>query len=93
MLADVIIDAVVMSCQLLREVYARQIDAMGSDDTLLSMHPKATLMKVSDPSMFGHTVTVCLSGVFVKHATLFDKRGVEPNNRTGARASQIYRRS
>ncbi|MCH8867362.1 MAG: NADP-dependent isocitrate dehydrogenase [Proteobacteria bacterium] len=82
-LADDIIDASVMSCQLLREFYARQIDAMGSDDTLLSLHLKATMMKVSDPIMFGHAVTVYFSDVFEKHATLFDKLGVEPNNGIG----------
>ena len=82
-LVEEVIDAAVMSCQFLREFYARQIDDMGSDDTLLSLHLKATMMKVSDPIMFGHAVTVYFSDVFEKHAALFEKLGVEPNNGIG----------
>src|SRR5690606_3706923 len=50
---------------------------------LLSLHLKATMMKVSDPIMFGHAVTVYYSDLFEKHAKLFAELGVEPNNGIG----------
>jgi len=78
-----VIDAAVMSCKSLREFYAAQINSMGADDGLLSLHLKATMMKVSDPIMFGHAVTVYYSDVFEKYADLFDELGVEPNNGIG----------
>lgn len=82
-LEDEVIDAAVMSCKSLREFYAAQIDSMDVDDGLLSLHLKATMMKVSDPIMFGHAVTVYYSDVFEKYADLFDELGVEPNNGIG----------
>lgn len=82
-LEDEVIDAAVMSCKSLREFYAAQIDSMDVDDGLLSLHLKATMMKVSDPIMFGHAVTVYYSDVFEKYAELFDELGVEPNNGIG----------
>src|SRR5690606_24318943 len=50
---------------------------------LLSLHLKATMMKVSDPIMVGHAVTVYYRDVFEKHAALFEEIGVEPNNGIG----------
>jgi isocitrate dehydrogenase len=50
------------------------------DDVLLSLHLKATMMKVSDPIMFGHAVKVYFKDVFAKHGALFDQLGVLPNN-------------
>ena len=50
---------------------------------LLSLHLKATMMKVSDPIMFGHAVTVYYKDVFDKHAELFEELGVDPNNGVG----------
>ena len=63
-----VIDASVMNVKALREFFAREIDAAKSDDLLLSLHLKATRMKVSDPIMFGHAVTVYYKDVFEKHA-------------------------
>jgi isocitrate dehydrogenase len=57
--------------------------AARQDDVLLSLHLKATMMKVSDPIMFGHAVTVYYSDVFEKHAALFADLGVEANNGIG----------
>ena len=82
-LADEIIDASVMNARLLREFFAAQIDSMQSDDVLLSLHLKATMMKISDPIMFGHAVTVYYGDVFEKHAALFAELGVDPNNGIG----------
>ena len=78
--ADEAIDAAVMSRSALREFFARETETARNDDVLLSLHLKATMMKVSDPIMFGHAVTVYYRDVFDKHAALFDKLGVEPNN-------------
>ncbi len=49
----------------------------------MSLHMKATMMKVSDPIIFGHCVTVFFADVFQKHAELFEKLGVDPNNGMG----------
>ncbi len=84
-----VIDAAAMSCKSLRDFYATQIDSMGADDGLLSLHLKATMMKVSDPIMFGHAVTVYYSDVFEKYADLFAELGVEPNNGIGDVTAKI----
>ncbi len=78
--ADELIDAAVMNCHALREFFDQEIEAARKDKVLLSLHLKATMMKVSDPIMFGHAVTVYYRDLFEKHAALFDKLGVEPNN-------------
>jgi isocitrate dehydrogenase len=82
-LADEVIDASVMSCKALREFFAKEIEAAKSEGILLSLHLKATMMKVSDPIMFGHAVTVYYRDVFDKHAALFDELGIDPNNGIG----------
>jgi len=82
-LADEVIDASVMNCKALRDFFAKEIDAAKSENVLLSLHLKATMMKVSDPIMFGHAVTVYYRDVFEKHAALFDELGVDPNNGIG----------
>jgi isocitrate dehydrogenase len=82
-LADEVIDASVMSCKALREFFAKEIEAAKSEGVLLSLHLKATMMKVSDPIMFGHAVTVFYRDVFDKHVALFDELGIDPNNGIG----------
>ena len=78
-----VIDAAVMNCNTLREYFGRQIEAARNDDVLLSLHLKATMMKVSDPIMFGHAVTVYYPDVFDKHAAVFADLGVDENNGIG----------
>ncbi len=78
-----VVDAAVMSVAPLREFFARCIEAARDDDVLLSLHLKATMMKVSDPIMFGHAVTVFYEAVFDKHAETFRELGVDPNNGIG----------
>ena len=78
-----VIDAAVMSCTALRDYFAREIEDAKAQGLLLSLHVKATMMKVSDPIIFGHCVEVYYSDVFEKHAELFGKLGVEPNNGIG----------
>ncbi len=82
-LAGEVVDSTVMNVAALREYFAREIDAAHDEDVLLSLHLKATMMKVSDPIMFGHAVTVYYRDVFEKHGPLFDELGVEPDNGIG----------
>lgn len=81
--AGEVIDAAVMNCSALREFFEKEIEAAKNDDVLLSLHLKATMMKVSDPIMFGHAVTVYYRDVFEKHGALFDELGVDANNGIG----------
>ncbi len=82
-LAGEVVDAMRMDVARLREFFAEQIDAAKDEDVLLSLHLKATMMKVSDPIMFGHAVTVYYQDVFEKHQAVFDELGVDPNNGIG----------
>jgi isocitrate dehydrogenase len=82
-LANEVIDAAVMDCSLLRDFFAVQIDDAKSAGVLWSLHLKATMMKVSDPIMFGHAVTVYYRDVFDKHAGLFAELGVDARNGIG----------
>ena len=82
--AGEVIDAAVMSTKALRAFYAEQIaDAKSQPGLLLSLHLKATMMKVSDPVMFGHAVTVFFKDVFEKHAAAIKDIGVNVNNGFG----------
>jgi isocitrate dehydrogenase len=82
-LANEVIDAAVMSSSALRAFYAEQTKRAGAADVLLSLHLKATMMKVSDPIMFGHAVTVYYRDVFEKYADVFADLGVDPDNGLG----------
>jgi isocitrate dehydrogenase len=81
--AGEIIDAAVMSVKALRSFYAEAIAAAKAEDILLSLHVKATMMKVSDPILFGHAVTVYFQDVFAKYADTFAQLGVNPRNGLG----------
>ncbi|NKF51523.1 NADP-dependent isocitrate dehydrogenase [Shewanella sp. WXL01] len=81
--AGEVIDAAVMSKRALVDFYTREIEAAKSEDVLLSLHLKATMMKVSDPILFGHAVKVFFKDVFAKHAELFEELGVDANNGFG----------
>ena len=78
-----VIDAAVMQCRALRSFYEREIEDARVAGVLLSLHLKATMMKVSDPIMFGHAVTVFFKDVFDKHAVLFGELGIDPRNGLG----------
>lgn len=82
-LAGEVIDASVMSRRALRAFYEAEIAAAKAADILLSLHVKATMMKVSDPIIFGHAVTVYYQDVFEKYADVFDELGVDANNGLG----------
>ncbi len=89
LLAGEVIYASVMSKNALREFLAAQIDDAQAQGVLLSLHLKATMMKVSDPIIFGHAVTVYYAEVFSKHGAVFAELGVDPNNGIGDVYSKI----
>ncbi len=77
--AGEIIDASRMSVRALRACYAEAAAAAKADGVLLSLHLKATMMKVSDPILFGHAVAVVFQDLFAKHAATFARLGISPN--------------
>ena len=72
-----VVDATVMDCAALKAFFEKEIEAAKNEDVLFSLHLKATMMKVSDPIMFGHCVRAYYSDVFDKHAATFDEIGVD----------------
>ncbi|HCD36274.1 MAG TPA: NADP-dependent isocitrate dehydrogenase [Chlorobium sp.] len=83
LLQDEVIDTAVMNVRSLRSFFEAQIDAAKKNGTLLSLHLKATMMKVSDPIMFGHAVSVFYRDVFEKHAAVIKELGVNVRNGLG----------
>ncbi len=77
--AGEIIDAAVMGKKAIREFYEESMQDAKAKDVLLSLHLKATMMKVSDPIYFGHAVYVYFKDVFEKHAATFSELGITPN--------------
>jgi isocitrate dehydrogenase len=75
-----VVDTAVMNVAALREFYARQIEEAKKDGVLLSLHLKATMMKISDPIMFGHCVSVFYQDALDKHAEVLEEIGTNVNN-------------
>ncbi|MGA1794096.1 MAG: NADP-dependent isocitrate dehydrogenase [Thermoplasmatota archaeon] len=84
-----IIDVSVMNRKALRKFLEEQIEDAKKKDLLFSVHLKATMMKVSDPIIFGHVVSVYFKEVFEKHAGVFKELGISPNNGLGDLYAQI----
>ena len=84
-----IVDGTFMSVSALRDFYREQIDAAKAEDLLLSLHLKATMMKVSDPVLFGHAVRTFFEDVFSEYADTFAELGVNPNLGLGDLYSKI----
>merc|ERR1719379_95468 len=84
-----VIDASFMSCKKLCDFYEEEMKKAKEDDVLLSLHLKATMMKISDPILFGHCVSVFFKDVFEKHAALFQQIGVNPNLGLGAVLAKV----
>ena len=78
-----IIDATVMSVKALRKFLTAEINDAKDKDVLFSLHMKATMMKVSDPIIFGHAVRLFFADVFEKHQATFDEIGINANNGYG----------
>jgi isocitrate dehydrogenase len=75
-----VIDASVMSRSSLRAFLEEQIEDARRQDVLFSLHLKATMMKVSDPIIFGHAVEVFFAPVFERHVGTFERLGVDPDD-------------
>ena len=86
-----VVDATKMSASALRQFFKEQIEDAKKSGVLLSLHMKATMMKVSDPIIFGHGVSVYFDDVFQKHAKTFAELGVNPNNGLGDVYAKIGR--
>jgi isocitrate dehydrogenase len=84
-----VIDASVISCTALKSFFAEAMDDARSQDILLSLHMKATMMKVSDPIIFGHAVDVYYADVFAKHAAIFKPLNIDTRNGIGDLYSKI----
>ena len=78
-----VVDTSCMNARKLREFFADQIEKAKNDGLLLSLHMKATMMKVSDPIIFGHAVSVFYKDVFDKHGDVLNELGVNVNNGLG----------
>jgi len=88
LLAGEIIDACCMSSDALDSFLEREMEDARRQGILFSIHLKATMMKVSDPIIFGHVVSVYFRDVFRKHADTFAELGINPNNGLG----EVYER-
>ncbi len=86
-----VIDATVMSKKALLTFLEEQIADAKEKDVLFSLHMKATMMKVSDPIIFGHAVEVFFATVFEKHAAVLEEIGVEVNNGFGDLINKLKR--
>ena len=80
LVADEIIDCAVMNVRELRNFYAEEIAKAKAENVLLSLHVKTTMMRVSDPIIFGHLVSVYYEDVFAKHGAALAEVGVDPDN-------------
>ncbi|OAM90718.1 NADP-dependent isocitrate dehydrogenase [Termitidicoccus mucosus] len=89
LLAGEIIDATILSKKALAAFIETQIARAKADGVLFSVHLKATMMKVSDPIIFGHVVRVFFKKLLEKHAATFARLGVDLNNGFGDLVSKI----
>jgi len=87
--AGEVVDSCAMNVKSLRAFYAKQIEAAKNEGVLLSLHLKATMMKISDPILFGHAVSVFFKDVLDKHAATFKSLNVNLNNGFGDLLAKI----
>jgi isocitrate dehydrogenase len=87
--AGEIIDAAVMSRKALRDFFAKAIDDAKNEGVLFSLHVKATMMKIADPIIFGHAVSIFFKDVIEKHAATLKTLGVNVNNGFGDLLAKI----
>ncbi len=89
LLAGEIIDSSILNVNALKSFITKEIDEAKAQDVLFSLHMKATMMKVSDPIIFGHVVSVFYQKALEKHAATLEKLGVDLNNGIGDLYSKI----
>ena len=83
LLAGTVVDSTFMRAGALRAFLREEITKANTEGVLFSLHMKATMMKVSDPIIFGHAVSVFFESLFEKHQTLFAELGINPNSGLG----------
>ena len=88
-LAGEVVDSTFLSVDALRSFLADEIADAKANGVLFSLHMKATMMKVSDPILFGHAVKVFFADVFEKHGAALDEAGVNVNNGFGNLVSAL----
>ena len=86
-----VIDCSVMNRKALRAFYAAQIEDAKAKGVLFSVHLKATMMKISDPILFGHAVSVFFAEVFAKHGATLTTLGVDPDNGVGDMLARLQK--
>ena len=91
MLAGEVLDSSSMNMAALRDFFAQEIVAAKNDGVLLSLHLKATMMKISDPYIFGQCVKVFYKDVFAKYGSVFEELGVNVSNGLGDVYAKIKR--
>lgn len=89
LLAGEVFDGSVMSASALRAFLTKEIEVAKEQGALLSLHMKATMMKVSDPIIFGHAVEVFFKDLLEKHADTLEEIGFNPNNGFGDLSSRL----
>ncbi|AWB49339.1 NADP-dependent isocitrate dehydrogenase [Gemmobacter aquarius] len=87
--AGTVVDATFMSARALRAFLAEQVDATQAAGLLFSIHLKATMMKVSDPIIFGHAVKAFLAPVFDRHGAAMQAAGIDANSGLGVMLERI----
>jgi len=90
-LAGEVVDSTVMRVAALREFLTAQIERAGADDVLFSVHLKATMMKISDPIIFGHVVRAFFPDVFAQYGDALAAAGLSPNDGLGGIMSGLDR--
>ncbi len=85
-----VVDATFMSVNALRAFIQDEINDAKQTEVLFSLHLKATMMKVSDPIIFGHAVSVFLAPVFMKYSQKFSDLGISPNSGLGEMLGQLH---
>ncbi len=88
-LSGAVVDASFMSAKALRSFLAAEVEAAKAEGVLFSIHLKATMMKVSDPILFGHAVSVFLAPVFAKHGEALRAAGIDPNAGIGTLEARL----
>merc|ERR1719414_597058 len=86
-----VIDGTFLSVSKLQEYFEREMAECKEQDILLSLHLKATMMKVSDPILFGYAVRVFFKELWAKHGTTLDEIGADPNNGFGDIVGKVAR--
>ena len=87
--AGEVLDATFMSAAALETFLREQVEDAKAQGILFSLHMKATMMKVSDPIIFGHAVRIFFSSLFEKHGATFERLGVDVNNGFGDLVSRL----